>query len=321
MIVVIIPFYQRQTGLLRQAVQSVMSQKTAIPWRIIVVDDGSPLPAQQDLDGLLHDCRLTVIRQSNRGASAARNRGLEQAPPGSDIIAFLDSDDVWEDGHLECIHTAMKSGADFYFANYGGRDEANPGLDDTIDWERFAKFEPARELYWFNGDCFDLHLKGSPARTSTVAYNFRRMPRLRFLESLWCGEDILFWMEASARARRIAMSRKIAAYFGRGVNISKHEWGSVSEVRHHLGASRYLQAVRSRFCLSAEQDSWSRKILNDLDMELWLSALAAGRRGGHDSLGLALSHIATRPQAVSRLPAALARAARARLSPIFTRSA
>src|SRR3546814_10599300 len=68
---VVIPFFQRKRGLLREAVRSVACQY--LPWsaevELIVVDDGSPVAAQLDLDNLaLPDwIRLRILRQANAG--------------------------------------------------------------------------------------------------------------------------------------------------------------------------------------------------------------------------------------------------------------
>jgi glycosyltransferase involved in cell wall biosynthesis len=85
---VVIPAYRR-ADLVRQAVQSVFAQ-TCQDFEIVVVDDGSPEPIRLDLP----DGRLRFVRhETNRGASAARNTGIRAAR--GDLIAFLDSDDLW----------------------------------------------------------------------------------------------------------------------------------------------------------------------------------------------------------------------------------
>lgn len=58
---------------------------------VIVVDDGSTVPAQEQALAILPDAR--VIRQANAGPSAARNRGIEAAR--GQFIGFLDADDLW----------------------------------------------------------------------------------------------------------------------------------------------------------------------------------------------------------------------------------
>jgi glycosyltransferase involved in cell wall biosynthesis len=71
-------------------VDSVLAQSFT-DFELIVVDDGS---TDDTLDRLAaYGDRLQIIRQDNRGASAARNAGIRRA--AGSYIAFLDSDDLW----------------------------------------------------------------------------------------------------------------------------------------------------------------------------------------------------------------------------------
>ena len=82
--------------ILSEAVDSVLSQDYA-PFELIVIDDGST----DDTAAILNDyadSRLRVHFQPNRGVSAARNRGIAQS--AGELIAFLDSDDLWLPGKL-----------------------------------------------------------------------------------------------------------------------------------------------------------------------------------------------------------------------------
>ena len=63
-----------------------------------MVDDGSTDGTGEALSRV-NDSRLSYIYQPNKGASSARNRGLEQAKGG--YIAFLDSDDRWTGEKLQ----------------------------------------------------------------------------------------------------------------------------------------------------------------------------------------------------------------------------
>ncbi len=85
---VIIPTYNRE-AFIKAAVDSALNQ-TRVPDEIIVVDDGST----DGTDRLLRQYAppVRVIRQPNRGRSAARNAGL-WASRGNAIV-FLDSDDL-----------------------------------------------------------------------------------------------------------------------------------------------------------------------------------------------------------------------------------
>jgi len=122
---VVIPTYQR-ADLVRRAIESVFAQERA-PEEIIVVDDGSTDGTREIVEAL---DGVQYIRQENRGASAARNIGVNVAT--CDWVAFLDSDDYWLPGHLsgiaEAIYATMGHAA-MYFANMiRTEDEANLDL-------------------------------------------------------------------------------------------------------------------------------------------------------------------------------------------------
>lgn len=98
---VIIPSYNRIHTLIR-AIDSVLGQDSPVD-EIIVVDDGSNDGTAEQISRLYPTLRL--IQQSNRGVSAARNAGINQACHA--WIAFLDSDDSWLPGKISQIRQAQ----------------------------------------------------------------------------------------------------------------------------------------------------------------------------------------------------------------------
>lgn len=89
----IIPVYNGQ-AFIADAISSIIRQNYD-PMEIIVVDDGST------------DHTASIVRsfpfvnylfQENKGAPAARNRGLQAAK--GDLIGFLDADDLWSDDKI-----------------------------------------------------------------------------------------------------------------------------------------------------------------------------------------------------------------------------
>jgi glycosyltransferase involved in cell wall biosynthesis len=95
---VIIPTFNRAC-LLTQAVQSALSQSHR-SLEVLVIDDGSTDGTETSLkERFAQEPRLRYVRQPNQGVSAARNRGLAEAR--GELVAFLDSDDVWLPGKLE----------------------------------------------------------------------------------------------------------------------------------------------------------------------------------------------------------------------------
>lgn len=101
---VIIPLFNTRTWV-NQAVVSVLAQKKIL-FECIVVDDGSTDGGGEMLKERFGK-RITVIRQSNKGVSSARNRGVD-ASHGK-YLAFLDADDYWASSKLLCQVSYMKA--------------------------------------------------------------------------------------------------------------------------------------------------------------------------------------------------------------------
>jgi len=91
----IIPTYNR-ASVIANAVESVL-QQTYKNVEIIVIDDGSTDSTEASLARFRNQIRF--VQQKNQGPAAARNRGIEAAR--GEIVAFLDSDDLWKPRKLE----------------------------------------------------------------------------------------------------------------------------------------------------------------------------------------------------------------------------
>lgn len=83
-----------------EAVRSVVSQGES-PFEICIVDDGSPVPVQQQWDAeqpVETDIPLRFVRIEDEGPAAARNAGAKIAT--GDYFAFLDDDDQMQPTYL-----------------------------------------------------------------------------------------------------------------------------------------------------------------------------------------------------------------------------
>lgn len=110
----VIPTFNRE-ALVARAIESALGQSRP-PDEVIVVDDGSTDGTEARV--AVFGDRVRYVRQANQGGASARNHGVEHAT--GEWIAFLDSDDVWTDGHLERMEAAVlatKGAAGFYFAD------------------------------------------------------------------------------------------------------------------------------------------------------------------------------------------------------------
>jgi glycosyltransferase involved in cell wall biosynthesis len=86
---VIIPTYNRG-WILKEAIDSVLAQDYP-DYELIVVDDGSADNTRDILNS--YGQEIIVLHQSNKGVSAARNLGIAESR--AQLVAFLDSDDLW----------------------------------------------------------------------------------------------------------------------------------------------------------------------------------------------------------------------------------
>lgn len=102
-ITVIIPTFNRRKFIV-EAVNSVLDQNID-DLEIIVVDDGSTDGTQDVLKPYMNVIRY--IYQENRGVSAARNRGVRES--SGELLAFLDSDDLWSPGKLNAQINTVSS--------------------------------------------------------------------------------------------------------------------------------------------------------------------------------------------------------------------
>lgn len=83
---VVVATYNRPDTLQRLLIQLAAQAMPAAEFEVVVVDDGSRIAVPQ----IPVPYRLTVIRQENQGAAAARHRGAEIA--AADIVLFIDDD-------------------------------------------------------------------------------------------------------------------------------------------------------------------------------------------------------------------------------------
>lgn len=222
---VIIPYFQRKPGILRRALNSVLSQElpASVAVHVIVVDDGAPIPASGEIEGLSFATPFTLklITQNNAGVGAARNAGLDSVEPDTDFIAFLDSDDIWRPKHLATALGAMSEGIDFYFC-----DHARKGFHKSY----FAACSPvllsfARKTagdYTFiaRDDAMHAILAEFPCQASTTLFRPSLCPDLRFdTRFRYAGEDVLFFTRLAAAASKIGFRNEVLVECADGVNL------------------------------------------------------------------------------------------------------
>lgn len=114
---IIIPTYNRCL-MVKKSIESIQNQ-TYKNWECIVVNDGSTDNTQVEVEKIsIEDSRVKLINQINSERAISRNNGAKIAK--GEYFIFLDSDDYFENTHLEELEHAIKLDSqviDMYFTN------------------------------------------------------------------------------------------------------------------------------------------------------------------------------------------------------------
>ena len=311
-VAIVIPYYQRESGVLRRAVESAFAQQGVDGARVMVVDDGSPVPAERELEGLRcpQGWSMDIVVQPNGGPGAARNRGLDDARP-SRYIAFLDSDDCWQSDHLRRALFALQQGYDVFFANHYQLDQTTPAFErsERLRLENHVVLGAEAGLYGFQGDMFYQVLRGNVIGTSTMIFDTSRVGTCRFrTEYRRAGEDYLFWMSLAREDAKFCFSMQPQVVYGHGINVySGSAWGTAEHLRRSYDEAHYRRATGRLFDLTAAQRRHVSKKRAELREEFALALLHRVRRGDRVPWGLVRAQTAQEPLTMWAVVKAIAR--------------
>lgn len=219
---VVIPAYNAGR-FIEEAIASVLSQETVAD-EIVVVDDGSTDRDYFELERI--DGRIRVVRQSNRGVSAARNVGCDVAT--GTYIAILDADDVWLPGKLQAQmhHLAKVPDTDAVFC----RGMLWRPVGSGNEWLRPEL--PPRAPGW-SPEVIELHypdfLYSIPIATSTMVVRKSVWQEMGgFREGMRYGEDQDFNL-------RLSFAHRVALLDMPGMLYRQHPNNASSrvEIRNH----------------------------------------------------------------------------------------
>jgi len=192
---VVIPLFNKERYIQR-ALNSILNQ-TVQRFEIIVIDDGST-DRGGDIVRECHDSRIQLIRQENKGVSAARNRGIQLACAG--LVAFLDADDEWKPEFLETIFQLKENfpEAGIFATAYKIKDIK--GLIKRFDFEGIPRYPWMGILkdYFLSARLYTPFCSSSLAISKNV---FDYVGQFKEGENL--GEDLDMWL-------RIALKYPIA---------------------------------------------------------------------------------------------------------------
>ncbi len=184
---VIVPTYNRSLYI-KRAILSVLQQTRSYD-ELIIVDDGSEDDTEKVIDRLKkdHDASITYIYQNNSGPASARNRGIRES--SGELIAFLDSDDHWQQRKLEKQSQLMNDNPLYLVSHTKER------------WMRLGKHLNQKKIHIpRSGYLFDHCLLLCAVGMSTAMVRRELFDAIGwFNEDFHCCEDYEFWLRVSAR--------------------------------------------------------------------------------------------------------------------------
>lgn len=195
---VVIPLYNKELSI-SNTIQSVLNQSYQ-GFEIVIVNDGSTDNSVKMVEEI-NDERIRLIHQENKGVSAARNKGIDEA--SFEWVAFLDGDDLWKENHLAEIVKMMKihPNEKVYATSYKYSDDR-------------AMFKhPRSETIFIVEDYFEEAKKESLIWTSIVVIHKDCFKKAGvFNEQFSIGEDIDVWARV-AKHYKIVKSAEITAIY------------------------------------------------------------------------------------------------------------
>jgi succinoglycan biosynthesis protein ExoW len=267
---VIIPYFQRTPGILRRALESVLTQRlvAGIIVKVIVVDDGSPVSAQSEVEGIRvpSPFRLAIIIQDNGGVARARNTGLQQVDDTARYIAYLDSDDTWHDGHLQQGIDALEAGSDFYFCDQSREGHHSSYLASCSTMQnleiKHRNPDNVNMLFWLTSEeATTAILRDFVSQASTTIHRRSIAPDLLFnVAQKYAGEDVIYFLELAAKAVRVCFSSKVMVDCGEGVNMyfKNLDWNGEGHLRRLVDCIRCYITIQQTMRLSDANFTWNR---------------------------------------------------------------
>jgi len=208
---IIIPTCNRK-AFVQEAIGSVLAQ-TYEDFELIVVDDGSSDETGEALKR--YDERLHYLYQANQGVSAARNNGLALAQ--GELIAFLDSDDLWLPKKL-AIQVAFM---DQY-------PEAQICYTDELWIRRGVRINPKKRHAKYSGEIYPHCLPLCIISPSSALMRRALFAQVgTFDPGLPVCEDYDLWLRVAARFPVFFIpQRLIVKRGGHPDQLSRQEWGN-----------------------------------------------------------------------------------------------
>lgn len=157
-------------------------KQTHSNWEWIVTDDCSTDCTREILNRIaMEDSRVKFLQNEvNAGAAVSRNKSIDHISGG--MVAFLDSDDLWDPSKLELQLAFMGDDCNFCFTGYHIMNEHSELSGRTVDTTQSGEFSYE-----------DMLMKKATLGCSTVMIRRSFLGELR-MPLLRTGQDYAYWL-------------------------------------------------------------------------------------------------------------------------------
>lgn len=217
MISVVVPVYNC-AAYLENGIQSLINQTIFEDLEIIIVNDGSSDESASMIQAYVDKYpNIKLINQENKGVSAARNRGINEA--SGEYITFFDADDIAENRLYEELYRLMKDyDADLSCVNY---------TKCFLDGVKKVQKSKVKATY-HSDEILESFFATSLLCNNTIDKLFKLsiVGDLRFPEGYAIGEDMYFVFMYLLRCQKISVNttKSLYQYFIRNDSAMKSKF-------------------------------------------------------------------------------------------------
>lgn len=251
---VVIPAYNA-SRFIGAAVASVLDQ-TYGDVEIIVVDDCSTDDTARELERFGDGIRV-VRHETNKGASEARNTGVRQCR--GELVAFLDSDDLWVPQKLEIFAECLRGHPEVLlavsdFSRFQWSDGACYALSNS---QIFPMIFDVLRPYMYSGRkffvlpkarMFEMLLRGYPIYPSAIAVRRRIFEAMGYWRKTRTNEDFDFGLRCCRATDCLYIDETLSMVGRHDENLSldthRQTEGDIAVLDAHLADPRYSREER-----------------------------------------------------------------------------
>lgn len=234
---IIMPSYNTEKYI-SESIESIIAQ-TYKNWELLIIDDCSEDLTIQIIQKYLkvYPNIFLIQLEKNSGAAVSRNKGIEKA--NGEYIAFLDSDDLWEENKLEIQINFMKeNNCAFSFTEYMEIDEMGNDLGILIK-------VPVKAITYRS------YLLTNPIGCLTAVYSVKKIGKV-YMPLIRKRQDAALWLRILNTGKKAyPIKENLAKYRIRKssissnkINLIKYQWALYRKIEK-------LSLIESIFYLSS----------------------------------------------------------------------